>query len=637
MSAKICLLQPRTMVIFNDGLEFNQYLADDTYLFLDPQLQLDIASTALPILNQSVASVNSSFAPVPDVEAPISTQNDDDPFRPPHDPHADAKTPVAPPPVPGPKSGRARKTNRRNRDRVPNPRYTCSQCGERCFEARALHRHLWGSHREFAEQNGVPSEMATCPVEGCGHQGRKDNVMLRGHGFLWLIDLTFIVISPNTPHPQLGTHRTKGFNKLPPAFKMPKRKSGKFQMDQTSRGRFYRVNKLTRAEIPIPNVKKLDNYYFDHAHWNGVPEQDMFSSSKSVGVRFEIKKKILRLEAADDPTGVYPCLQCGHGVAWPRCNITCYKTFRRLRFRPGEDKIEIQAADPADPAMGDGVFVKPGQSIAAGEVLGEYIGELHPVDGERTYYSFVVESAGLPNSDCLPFTIDSRDRGNWTRFVNHRCDPNVSVDEATIGKLRVLVLRARRDLGAGEQLFIHYGLGYFNNRAPPMLCRCDLFGGGPHAPVDPDAPDGASSSSDSSDGPSDGSDGSDGSGGAGGSGDSGDGVDPRDRVEVPASPDNTGGQGATQTQDPDDDDDDEVVSESGGEEGNESGPDGDNDDENGDGENNDEDGGVVEDDEDGGGIEDGDDEEDGGGIEDGDDEEDGGSEEGSDGGGDVEN
>ncbi|KAK4163694.1 hypothetical protein QBC43DRAFT_212206, partial [Cladorrhinum sp. PSN259] len=64
--------------------------------------------------------------------------------------------------------------------RPPNPLYTCSQCGEPCSETRALHRHLWAKHPEFAEQNKTPSEKKKCPFAGCGYYGRKDNV-LRHH------------------------------------------------------------------------------------------------------------------------------------------------------------------------------------------------------------------------------------------------------------------------------------------------------------------------------------------------------------------------------------------------------------------------------------------------------------------------
>lgn len=169
-------------------------------------------------------------------------------------------------------------------------------------------------------------------------------------------------------------------------------------MDQTSRGKFYRVHRLTSAEVPILNVKKIDNYYFHYDYWDGASEQAPFSSCNSMASRLQVKKKILGLDPAHDPTGVYTCLQCGHDISWPQCDINCYKAFRKQHFKPAEDKIEIQVADPNNPGIGDGVFVKPGQSIAAAEYLGEYIGELLPLDAPNSFYSYLVDALAFPTT-----------------------------------------------------------------------------------------------------------------------------------------------------------------------------------------------------------------------------------------------
>lgn len=58
-----------------------------------------------------------------------------------------------------------------------------------------------------------------------------------------------------------------------------------------------------------------------------------------------------------------------------------------------------------------------------------------------------------------------------TRFVNHRCKPNLDVQFITYGRRRCIFFVARRDIASGEQLFIHYGDDYFSERRP---CRCDV-------------------------------------------------------------------------------------------------------------------------------------------------------------------
>lgn len=60
-----------------------------------------------------------------------------------------------------------------------------------------------------------------------------------------------------------------------------------------------------------------------------------------------------------------------------------------------------------------------------------------------------------------------------TRFVNHRCKPNLDVQLITYGRRRCIAFVAGRDIAPGEQLFIHYGDDYFrgSERRP---CLCDI-------------------------------------------------------------------------------------------------------------------------------------------------------------------
>ncbi|KAK4186263.1 hypothetical protein QBC35DRAFT_387655, partial [Podospora australis] len=55
--------------------------------------------------------------------------------------------------------------------------YKCSECGRLNSGTRALNRHLWAIHPEYAQQAGIPSTVEVCPVPSCGYRGRKDNVV----------------------------------------------------------------------------------------------------------------------------------------------------------------------------------------------------------------------------------------------------------------------------------------------------------------------------------------------------------------------------------------------------------------------------------------------------------------------------
>lgn len=92
-------------------------------------------------------------------------------------------------------------------------------------------------------------------------------------------------------------------------------------------------------------------------------------------------------------------------------------------------------------------------SIRSGTLLGYYTGKVYPsigtcpryTPGEVTYFW------ALSNGK----VIDGRSK---LRYVNHSCDPNVSVFEVVDkGRLKV-AFKARRNIAKGSELFIRYNL-----------------------------------------------------------------------------------------------------------------------------------------------------------------------------------
>jgi len=55
--------------------------------------------------------------------------------------------------------------------------HRCQICDFGSAELRGLQRHMWTSHREVAEQNGIPKQIAKCSHPGCSYEGRLDNLM----------------------------------------------------------------------------------------------------------------------------------------------------------------------------------------------------------------------------------------------------------------------------------------------------------------------------------------------------------------------------------------------------------------------------------------------------------------------------
>ncbi|KAL9085746.1 MAG: hypothetical protein Q9159_004515 [Coniocarpon cinnabarinum] len=114
-----------------------------------------------------------------------------------------------------------------------------------------------------------------------------------------------------------------------------------------------------------------------------------------------------------------------------------------------------------------GVGVRTRTAWKKGDVLGDYVGVLRPYnDFEENFYSFVVP---LRKSFTDPVAmIDASKAGNWTRFMNHsKDDPNVEIALNRVGSQRVLVARATRDIGWGEELRLHYGCLWFFEENDP--------------------------------------------------------------------------------------------------------------------------------------------------------------------------
>ncbi|KAK4099146.1 SET domain-containing protein, partial [Parathielavia hyrcaniae] len=120
------------------------------------------------------------------------------------------------------------------------------------------------------------------------------------------------------------------------------------------------------------------------------------------------------------------------------------------------------------------------QTIAEGDWLGEYLGEILPLDAPEANtsdYAFLMPGRAVERVKRV--VVDAATHGNWTRFVNSSCDPNVEVVPEQVGKVRIIAFRAARDIHAGEQLLVFYGKDYFEERGLMCCCETDPL---PHPP-----------------------------------------------------------------------------------------------------------------------------------------------------------
>lgn len=119
-----------------------------------------------------------------------------------------------------------------------------------------------------------------------------------------------------------------------------------------------------------------------------------------------------------------------------------------------------------NPLVGHGLFAKV--QISPFSYIGEYTGLVRrrrffgPRDNDYVFGYMI-------GPKDTPWVIDAKEAGNYTRFINHSDDPNVSsrwvITEDDIGHI---IFFANRKISVGEQLTYDYGPYYWKSRPQPL-------------------------------------------------------------------------------------------------------------------------------------------------------------------------
>lgn len=157
--------------------------------------------------------------------------------------------------------------------------------------------------------------------------------------------------------------------------------------------------------------RRIDDYILDPADWQ--PENHAHtgrhSSSSSPGTGIGPSSSGINTRAAVLAYGVdkfAPCRVCGRRGR--RClGDSCVRTFwRRMEVVASSGKLRIEKAAVQGVELGYGVFVRC--RIRKGDIVGEYLGRLHPSDGPGKVeggHEYVFELDGIA-------TVDARDYGS---------------------------------------------------------------------------------------------------------------------------------------------------------------------------------------------------------------------------------
>lgn len=115
-----------------------------------------------------------------------------------------------------------------------------------------------------------------------------------------------------------------------------------------------------------------------------------------------------------------------------------------------------------------GVGVRVLQPIRSHQLLAEYVGDILPdiCDDDDTYAFALTPHVGAPSIA----TISAQKHGNWTRFVNHSCNPHTVFVNKVIGNRHRIMLYSIKDIEMFEELTADYGDNYWATRS--ILCKC---------------------------------------------------------------------------------------------------------------------------------------------------------------------
>ncbi|KDR84130.1 hypothetical protein GALMADRAFT_236807 [Galerina marginata CBS 339.88] len=112
-----------------------------------------------------------------------------------------------------------------------------------------------------------------------------------------------------------------------------------------------------------------------------------------------------------------------------RCQCSLYQCINRVSQRPRCTTIEVFKTETR------GWGVRATEDVKRGKVLGIYTGlvvhreDADAIPPELSAYRFDLD--GDETEDHEPthdaFSVDSRVHGNWTRFINHSCSPNLQI------------------------------------------------------------------------------------------------------------------------------------------------------------------------------------------------------------------
>lgn len=119
-----------------------------------------------------------------------------------------------------------------------------------------------------------------------------------------------------------------------------------------------------------------------------------------------------------------------------------------------------------DPIIGYGLFAK--EDIAELTLIGEYTGVVRKRKNREDRFNDYIFGYVVANED-TPFVIDAKEKGNYTRFLNHSDDSNLCSTWIIEGGICRVILFAKTFIPKDSQMTYDYGPYYWKKRSNPLL------------------------------------------------------------------------------------------------------------------------------------------------------------------------
>lgn len=151
------------------------------------------------------------------------------------------------------------------------------------------------------------------------------------------------------------------------------------------------------------------------------------------------------------------------------CNEHCYCSNNCTNKQiQNNNSVPVEQFSAAEKGLG----IKTKIPIETGSFVVQYVGEViseaQYIDRLKRAYKDDLHSYAMRIDKT--HVIDSHRMGNYSRFINHSCDPNCKIQQWIVNRLHCLALFANRRIAADEELTFDY---QFESYSEAKKCYCN--------------------------------------------------------------------------------------------------------------------------------------------------------------------